>query len=166
MLAPDILSIKVGINDVWHGLAGRREGVEIERFTRVYSDLLLQVRTFLPDCGLVLCEPSVIGPPQPVEGNEKLQPYIAAVRELAVAHARRMRRAAARGVCRCGSGAAGYRLGAGWRAPIFQRAHADRPDVAGGYRAGLRPPDSKTPRRTRCGSTPRRSPGCRSGLIP
>lgn len=85
-LSPDILSIKIGINDVWHGLSGRKEGVEIERFARVYNDLLVQVRTILPECRLVLCEPSVIWPPQPVEGNGKLQPYIAAIRELAAAH--------------------------------------------------------------------------------
>jgi lysophospholipase L1-like esterase len=85
-LAPDILSIKIGINDVWHSLGGRSEGVEIERFARVYHGLLVQVRTFLPECKIVLCEPSVIWPPQPIEGNEKLQPYLAAVRELAATH--------------------------------------------------------------------------------
>jgi acyl-CoA thioesterase I len=82
-LIPDILSIKIGINDVWHGLGGQNRGTDIEKFEMVYNDLLLQVATLLPQCQIVLCEPSVIWPPQPIEGNDKLQPYIAVVRELA-----------------------------------------------------------------------------------
>lgn len=84
-LAPDILSIKIGINDIWHNLGGRSEGVDIEQFARVYDDLLAQMRTLLPSCRLVLCEPSVIWPPQPIEGNERLQPFIHTVRALAIA---------------------------------------------------------------------------------
>ena len=86
-LAPDILSIKIGINDVWHGLNGGVNGIPIERFTSVYDDLLRQVRTALPACRIVLCEPSVIWPPQPPEGNDILIPYVAAVRDLAEKHA-------------------------------------------------------------------------------
>jgi acyl-CoA thioesterase I len=82
--APDILSIKIGINDVWHGLRGGINGVEIERFIPVYDDLLRQVRAALPACRIVLCEPSVIWAPAPEEGNDMLLPYGAAVRELAV----------------------------------------------------------------------------------
>ena len=82
-LAPDILSIKIGINDVWHGLNGGVNGIPVERFTPVYDDLLQQVRTVLPACRIVLCEPSVIWPPQPPEGNDMLLPYCAAIRALA-----------------------------------------------------------------------------------
>src|SRR5438105_4080066 len=82
-LVPDILSIKIGINDVWHNLSGQNAGVDLERYAVIYDNLLAQTATLLPACKLVLCEPSVIWPPQPVEGNEKLQPYIAAVRALA-----------------------------------------------------------------------------------
>jgi lysophospholipase L1-like esterase len=85
-VAPDILSIKIGVNDVWHGLAGGTNGVEIERFTAVYDDLLRQVRAALPACHIVLCEPSVIWEPAPAEGNDLLLPYVAAVRSLAKAH--------------------------------------------------------------------------------
>lgn len=85
-LTPDILSIKIGINDVWHSLGGKNEGVGLERYTRVYDSLLAQTRALLPRCEIVLCEPSVIWPPQPIEGNEKLQPYLFAVRALALKH--------------------------------------------------------------------------------
>jgi len=83
-LAPDILSVKIGINDVWHGLSfGGGNGVPVEKFTPVYDDLLRQVREALPACRIVLCEPTVIWAPAPAEGNEMLLPYIAAIHQLA-----------------------------------------------------------------------------------
>jgi lysophospholipase L1-like esterase len=85
-LAPDILSIKIGINDVWHGLRGGVNGVPIKTFTSVYDDLLRQVDAALPACRIVLCEPSVIWAPAPEEGNDMLLPYIAGLRELAFTH--------------------------------------------------------------------------------
>ena len=83
-VAPDILSVKIGVNDVWHGLGGRGEGVDLERYTKVYDNLLAQTAALLPKTKIVLCEPSVIWPPQPTEGNEKLQGYIFAVRAIAL----------------------------------------------------------------------------------
>lgn len=82
-LGPGVLSIKIGINDVWHALGGRSGGVCINDFVPIYRDILRQTRKALPACELVLCEPSVIWPPQPEEGNDLLQPYIQAVRSLA-----------------------------------------------------------------------------------
>jgi acyl-CoA thioesterase I len=82
-LSPDLLSIKIGINDVWHGLGERNQGVPIGDYVGIYHEILTQVRETLPRCRLVLCEPSVIWPPQPAEGNERLQPYVRAVNELA-----------------------------------------------------------------------------------
>ena len=78
---PDVLSIKIGINDVWHALGGG-PGVSIEQYTSVYRDLLQQVKKALPQCKLVLCEPSVIWRPA-AEGNALLQPYVRAVNDLA-----------------------------------------------------------------------------------
>jgi acyl-CoA thioesterase-1 len=85
-LAPDVLSIQIGASDVVKNLAGRSEGTPLERYTRVYDNLLAQVTTLLPDCRLVLCEPTPIWPPQPVQANEQLQLYLAALRELALKH--------------------------------------------------------------------------------
>lgn len=81
-LKPDILSIKIGINDVWHGLVPDRQGVSIEEFVGVYHAILRQVHNVLPGCRIVLCEPSVIWPPSPAEGNARLQPYVRAVNEV------------------------------------------------------------------------------------
>jgi acyl-CoA thioesterase-1 len=84
-VAPDILSIKIGINDVWHSLKGSG-GVPVGQFTSVYGALLREVRASLPACRIVLCEPSVIWAPAPEQGNNMLLPYIDSIRELAVSY--------------------------------------------------------------------------------
>jgi len=81
---PDILSIKIGINDVWHGLAGRDNGVPIDKFTSTYRSILQRLRDDRPACKIVLCEPSVIWLEHNPDPIELLQPYVRAVGELAV----------------------------------------------------------------------------------
>jgi len=82
-LSPTTLSIKIGINDVWHSLGGRNEGVPLPKFVDTYREILQMTRRELPNCHLVLCEPSVIWPPQPAEGNTVLRGYVSAVHDLA-----------------------------------------------------------------------------------
>lgn len=82
-LKPDIVSIKIGINDVWHSLRPNPSGVPIEQFRASYSRILTQLKNALPECTLILCEPSVIWPPAPAEGNRALGPYVEAVHEMA-----------------------------------------------------------------------------------
>ena len=81
--APDVVSVMIGVNDVWHGLIDGRSGVDIETFIRTYRQILMELRARRPACRLVLCEPSVISPPAPEQGNEKLEPYVRAVNDLA-----------------------------------------------------------------------------------
>ena len=81
--SPDVLSVMIGINDVWHGLVPDRAGVDAETFLRTYRQILMELRARRPACRLVLCEPTVISPPAPAEGNEKLRPYVRAVNDLA-----------------------------------------------------------------------------------
>jgi lysophospholipase L1-like esterase len=76
---PDVLSIYIGINDVWHGLLPDRTGCDIDDFRSGYDDILTRTRSALPHCTLILCEPSVIWPPVHEQGAEKLAPYIQAV---------------------------------------------------------------------------------------
>jgi len=73
----------IGINDVWHGLAPDREGVDIETFLRTYREILMELRARCSACRLILCEPTVISPPGPAGANEHLQPYVRAVNDLA-----------------------------------------------------------------------------------
>ena len=79
---PDVVSIKIGINDVWHGLGGNTNGVPINQFVDVYHVILRQLNAVVPKAKLVLCQPNVIWPPAPAEGNAVLQPYVRAVGEL------------------------------------------------------------------------------------
>ncbi len=80
--APDVLSVKIGINDVWHQLAGYG-GVDIDRYILTYRTILGEVCEKLPNCAIVLCEPTVIDPPQPAHANAMLAPYVEAVHSLA-----------------------------------------------------------------------------------
>jgi lysophospholipase L1-like esterase len=82
-LKPDVLSIFIGINDVWHGLVPDREGTTIERYTTGLHDLLKLTRDAFPQIELVMCEPSVLWLSDPPNANELLGPYIAAIRNLA-----------------------------------------------------------------------------------
>jgi len=81
---PDVVSVMIGINDVWHGLGsdGTNGGVPIERFVEIYHVILRQLHAVVPNARLVLCQPSVIEPPAPANGNAVLQPYVRAVGEL------------------------------------------------------------------------------------
>jgi len=58
-LEPDVLSILVGINDIWHELK-RRDGVEIERFAKMYRMLLEDTKKALPNTKIIICEPFVL----------------------------------------------------------------------------------------------------------
>lgn len=82
-MSPDVLSVFVGINDVWHGLVPDRAGCAIDDYVAGYRDVLGRTRRRLPACKLVLCEPSVLWLKEPAGANEKLGPYVAAVHELA-----------------------------------------------------------------------------------
>ena len=81
--SPDVVSVKIGINDVWHGLDDPKNGCLVQDYTAGYSQILEKLKSKLPACQIVLCEPSVIDPPQPARANEALQPYVRAVHELA-----------------------------------------------------------------------------------
>lgn len=58
-LRPTVVSILIGVNDTWHGVAkGTPEnGVPLDRYETVYRDLLKQTREALPEARLVICEP-------------------------------------------------------------------------------------------------------------
>ena len=58
-MAPDIISILVGVNDTWHE-HGSRNGVEVPRYAKIYRDLLSWTKEALPEVKLVLCEPFVL----------------------------------------------------------------------------------------------------------
>lgn len=53
---PDLISILVGVNDVWHEIQCGN-GVEPDRFEKVYRMLLEDTKKVLPNVKIVLCEP-------------------------------------------------------------------------------------------------------------
>ena len=57
-IKPDLLSIYVGVNDVWHEVAGQN-GVELDRFERVYRTLLDETLERVPGIRIMLVAPFV-----------------------------------------------------------------------------------------------------------
>ena len=57
--SPDVLSILIGINDIWHELA-RKSGVDIKRFEKMYRMIIEDTKERLPDIKIMLLEPFVL----------------------------------------------------------------------------------------------------------
>ncbi len=58
-LKPDILSILIGVNDIWHKLNGNFAGT-VRDYEEGYHNLLDRTRRELPNVKLVICEPFVL----------------------------------------------------------------------------------------------------------
>ena len=53
---PDLISILIGVNDVWHEVE-KQNGVECERYEQIYRMLLEWTKKILPDVKLLIMEP-------------------------------------------------------------------------------------------------------------
>ncbi len=58
-LAPDYMSILIGVNDTWHEL-GENNGVSLEKYELIYDMILSEVKAALPDIKIMLLEPFVL----------------------------------------------------------------------------------------------------------
>ncbi|MBO5411756.1 MAG: SGNH/GDSL hydrolase family protein [Clostridia bacterium] len=58
-LQPDVVSILVGINDIWHEMEVQN-GVDLKRFEYVYERMLADTQEKLPNVKFILCEPFVL----------------------------------------------------------------------------------------------------------
>ena len=58
-LEPDVLSILIGVNDVWHE-AGNRNGVDAVRFEKMYRILVEDTKERFPDIRILVLEPFVL----------------------------------------------------------------------------------------------------------
>lgn len=58
-LNPDVLSILIGVNDIWHWLNGAYDGT-IQTYRDDYRRLLESTKQQLPSVRLVICEPFVL----------------------------------------------------------------------------------------------------------
>ncbi len=58
-LKPDVISILIGVNDVWHEFSWKN-GVSAEKYLKVYSMLVEELQEALPGVKIVLLEPFVL----------------------------------------------------------------------------------------------------------
>jgi lysophospholipase L1-like esterase len=79
---PDWVTVSIGINDVWHGLAdGGRSGVPLSVYREGLAELV--DRLLAAGANVVLLPPTVIGENPASEGNTALVDYRAAVHAIA-----------------------------------------------------------------------------------
>jgi lysophospholipase L1-like esterase len=58
-LKPDVLSILIGVNDIWHGLNGKYDGT-VQTYEDDFLKLMESTRKALPDTKFIICEPFVL----------------------------------------------------------------------------------------------------------
>lgn len=58
-IKPDVLSILIGVNDVWHEMS-RKNGVSAKKYEMVYDLLLSEVKEALPYVRILILEPFVL----------------------------------------------------------------------------------------------------------
>ena len=71
---PDVLSILIGVNDVWHEW-GAQNGVEIERYEKLYRILIEDTKARLTDLKIILCEPFILEG-EATDGEERWQHFL------------------------------------------------------------------------------------------
>ena len=59
-LKPDVMSILIGVNDVWHETGENPNGVDNEKFFKIYSMLIEEVKEALPNIKIMILEPFVL----------------------------------------------------------------------------------------------------------
>ena len=55
-LKPDVMSILIGVNDVWHEF-GEQNGVDADKYFKIYSMLIEEVKEALPEIKIMILEP-------------------------------------------------------------------------------------------------------------
>jgi lysophospholipase L1-like esterase len=77
---PDVLSILIGVNDVWHEIASEN-GVELDRWERIYRTMLQETKERLPNIKIMILEPFILEG-SATDGEERWQKF-QAVKEYA-----------------------------------------------------------------------------------
>ena len=57
---PDVMSILIGVNDVWHELGESPNGVDADKFFKIYSMLIEEIKEALPSIKIMILEPFVL----------------------------------------------------------------------------------------------------------
>ena len=83
-IKPDIMSILIGVNDIWHKLEGHYNGT-IEIYRNDFISLLERTKNALPDVKLIICEPFAVNGVKAVDDKwyPEFYDYQNAAREIA-----------------------------------------------------------------------------------
>ncbi|MFB1099210.1 SGNH/GDSL hydrolase family protein [Terribacillus sp. JSM ZJ617] len=88
-LKPDLISVSIGINDVWRQLdQPQMEQVYPDEFREVFDKILAETKH--TGAELYLMEPTIIEENNESKGNQMLIPYVEIVRELAAKYGARL----------------------------------------------------------------------------
>ena len=82
---PDFISVLIGVNDVWHEIE-HQNGVELDRFEKMYRFLIEDTKKALPGVTMILCEPFVLKGPATTEKFDRFMEvykYAEVVKKLA-----------------------------------------------------------------------------------
>jgi len=82
-LKPDVMSILIGVNDVWHELGENPNGVDADKFFRIYSMLIEEVKAALPDIKIMIFEPFVLNAYKTEPIYEQFRPEVEKRAEMA-----------------------------------------------------------------------------------
>lgn len=85
-LNPDLVSISIGVNDVWRQLDSEDlDQVTPERYESIYHELLQAVQS-QTKAKIVLMEPTIIEEDVLAEGNQRMKAYVEIVRQLSATY--------------------------------------------------------------------------------
>ncbi len=71
---PDVLSILIGVNDVWHEIS-YQNGVELPRWERTYRTLIEETKERLPNVKIMILEPFILEG-SATDGEERWQQFL------------------------------------------------------------------------------------------
>lgn len=72
--APDVWSILIGVNDVWHEIE-HNNGVDIKRWENIYRLMIKETKERFPNMKIVICEPFVLEGPSTC-GEERFAKFL------------------------------------------------------------------------------------------
>ncbi|MBE7023429.1 MAG: lysophospholipase [Ruminococcaceae bacterium] len=82
-LKPDVMSLLIGVNDVWHELGDNPNGVDADKFFKIYSMLIEEVKDALPDLKIMIMEPFVLSASGTSEKYDVFRPEVEKRAEMA-----------------------------------------------------------------------------------
>ena len=82
-LKPDVMSILIGVNDVWHELSENPNGVDADKFFKIYSMLIEEVKEALPDIRIMIFEPFVLNAYKTEPNYDRFRPEVEKRAEMA-----------------------------------------------------------------------------------